>query len=260
MVAQLGGSAAHIGRIGADQYGEFYAGEFDRFAIVWSPVRIAGERTGTVIALIDDDKERTMCVNRGTNASFSAGDIDLNVVRASRWLLIQGHYMTYGQEVVDALQMAARFARSNGTRVMLSLGAETIVTRARDAFMRFLPEVDVVIGNEHESRILSDALSLGAAFNTLRNKCPGVVITLGEKGALAGINGEECLVSGPKVVARDKTGAGDAFAGGFLYGLSAGMPLYTSLFGATRVAAQVVSELGARSALDKDVLRGIFTS
>lgn len=257
-LAQLGGSAVHIGRAGDDRYGKFFMAELDRVKVSWSPQLVIGGTTGTAVNLIDPAGDYTLCVSAATNRDFSPADIDDDLVKQSKWLMVQGHYLAYGEVACGAVFDAIKFAHRIDNKIVLTLGAVPFVERSRQAFHEILPEVDLLIGNEHEAMTLTQTDSTEKAISALKQLVPNFVVTLGSSGVFARWQGEERLTAAIPVIPVDKTGAGDLLAGSFLYGVTNGIDLKSTLEGAVRLSAYCVTQVGARLKLEANRVQELF--
>jgi sugar/nucleoside kinase (ribokinase family) len=256
--SQLGGACHTIGRVGDDVFGRFFIHEAKRHRLSTSPAPITGAMTGSVVALIEPDAERTLCISPGTNVDFGPDDIDRDAVRGSQWTFIQGHLLRYGPRAVEAIELAISEARKNSRQIALSLATPAMIQALRDTFVSYTSKADLVIGNEDEAKALLNCDSREKLFSNLSTVAPKFVVTLGSEGAMAMWDGEQCIVPGLTVSAIDSTGAGDAFAGGLLYGMSQGMRLREAMEGANRLAARVVTQMGARLDLPPAAIQELF--
>jgi len=143
--------------------------------------------------------------------------------------------------------------RDNGGKVAFSLSDSFCVQRHLEEFKEIVAEkVDIVFGNEKEIVELYEISSIDEANLTLLQNAlelsnlSVIVITRHDKGCIVVTHNEVIPVDAEAVKAVDSTGAGDAFAAGFLYGLQQGFSYYEAASIANNVAAQVVRHIGAR--------------
>ncbi len=244
-IAQLGARAAYCGKVGSDEYGRVYVQKLER-AGVRCFVRPSGQLTGSTVILITPDAQRTMNTFLGACQDLSASDIPVDAIKQSRRLYITGYlWDTDGQK--EAALLALRTARENNIPVAFSLSDPFCVNRHRADFQRILTEyVDVVFANREEALSQTGLDTTHGALGKLRQWCDKVVITIGAAGALIAGGADTVYVDPFSVHPKDTTGAGDAFAAGFLYGLSTGASLHQCGRLGNRFASQVIQQIGPR--------------
>jgi len=241
----LGGRTAYCGKVGRDVYGEVYVQKLEE-AGVRSFIQADGNVTGSTIILVTPDAARTMNTFLGACQELTAADVPLDALRASRMLYITGYlWDTAGQQ--EAATLALRTAGSEGIHVAMSLSDPFCVQRHKPAFLDILERyVDFVFANRDEALALTDTETTHDAMRELRKRCDGAAITLGGRGAYV-TRGEEHVYLDPQSVQPvDTTGAGDAFAAGFLYGLTQGRSLYQCGRLGTLFASRVIQQIGPR--------------
>jgi sugar/nucleoside kinase (ribokinase family) len=204
-------------------------------------------RTGVSVILVTPDHERTMCTYLGACREYGPSDIPLGVLDAAGLLYITGYLWD-----TEAQKAAARFAvervRARGGTVCLDVADPFVVTRYREEFLGWIPgRVDVLFANRAELALLTGAKGDdGEVLRAAARFAPTVVMKVGKEGSL-------CLHPGgiertPAVRTRvvDTTGAGDAFAAGYLYAHLQGRSPAEACALANRVAAGVVAIEGCR--------------
>lgn len=243
--SQLGGSAAFIGTIGDDRYGLHYKTEFDELDIdIGNPV-IVNETTSTCVVLITPDAERTMRTCLAVSSHLAGKHIDADRIRNSEWLFIEG-YLFANPSGQEAIREAIRIAKKNGVKVAVTCSEAFIVNVFGEPFHAALSQTDLLFCNETEACAVAKAANAAEAFRKLKDLVPSVVVTAGPQGAYIRHDGLEAHVPAFPCTPRDLTGAGDMFAGSFLYGLSKGIPLDKAGRAACFLAMKVISQLGAR--------------
>ena len=243
--AQFGGKGAFSSLLGNDAYGTFYADEFHELGIHLQASSIPGESTGTCVVMITPDSERTLNTTLAVNQNYGPGHVDEDVIRASEWLYIEGYKLTddAGAEAVDR---AAFYARKHGTYIAVSCSDRFVVDVFGHHLNSILKHTDVVFCNEVEGQALAQEESLDDAHAALRSRFRNVVLTMGDRGSHIAWNGHEVEVPAYPIVPVDATGAGDMFAGAFLYGvIHRHHPEHAGRL-ASYAAAQVVAQYGAR--------------
>jgi sugar/nucleoside kinase (ribokinase family) len=244
-IAQLGGRTAYCGKVGRDVYGQVYAQQLEE-AGVRSFIQSDGNVTGSTIILVTPDAARTMNTFLGACQELTAADVPLDALRASRTLYITGYlWDTEGQQ--EAATLALRTAGGEGLHVAMSLSDPFCVKRHKAAFLDILERyVDFVFANRDEALELTDTDNAHDAMRALRRRCDGAAITLGGRGAYV-TRGEEHVYLDPfPVQPVDTTGAGDAFAAGFLHAHAQGQSLYQCGRLGSYFASRVILQVGPR--------------
>ena len=235
------------GAIGNDPTGDDFAGRMEGEGVTTVLVR-KGTPTGTSVILVTPDGERTMNTYLGACRDFEPADLDLARLADSRMLYLTG-YLWDTDNQRRAAEKAAAFARSRGrgTSIAFDLADPFAVRRFGDLFRAWIPgNVDILFGNREELAILMGSTCDEDCVSEASALAPLVVMKAGEKGCLVGWDGKCELVPGVPVHVVDTTGAGDAFAAGFLSGrLSGHDPLQCARL-ANRVASRIVGVEGCR--------------
>ncbi|HKI97019.1 MAG TPA: adenosine kinase [bacterium] len=249
-IAQLGGRTAYCGKVGRDVHGQVYVEKLEE-AGVNSFVRLDGSVTGSVIILVTPDAARTMNTFLGACQELTAADVPLDALKSSHLLYMTG-YLWDTQNQQEAAALALRTAGAEGIHVTMSLADPFCVHRHQQDFLDIIDRyVDFVFANRDEALALTGTDSTHDAMRELRKICDGAVITLGGRGAYI-TRGEEHVYMDPFAVQPvDTTGAGDAFAAGFLHGLSQGQSLHHCGRLGSYFASRVIQHMGPR--LEGDV-------
>lgn len=252
--SQLGGKAAYSTVLGNDEFGHFYAQEFLDLGIELSAEMLDDFPTGTCFVFITPDSERTMHTSLGATAFFGKHNIDEKVIARSQWIYAEGYKFT-AQSSTEALFYSVELAKKYNTKVALTFSDIFIIENFRENLKKVVVQSDLVFCNENEALCYTGANNVEQAIELLSSECPNVVVTLGSRGAIVKWEGK--IYSIPSYPAKpvDTTGAGDCFAGGFMYGIiTTGNPVIAGHL-ASAVGAKVVSQLGARIAGDLTELR-----
>lgn len=188
-------------------------------------------------------------------AAAVPADLDAEQVARAGVVFLEG-YLWDPEPARQAVLAAARIARQAGGRVALTLSDRFCVERHLDEFRGFVaPWVDVLFANEAEALALSGAADLAQAIEYLRGRCPIAVVTRSAKGSVILSEGQTLEIdAAPAERVIDTTGAGDLYAGGFLFGLSQGRDLATCGRIASIAAAEVIGHVGARPEVPLDRL------
>lgn len=246
--ASLGGKGAYIGKVRKDQLGAIFAHDMKATGIYFgTPALTNGPETGRCMILYTPhDGQRTMNTFLGAAVELTPDDIDDEVIAASEVTYLEG-YLYDPPLAMQAFQKAAKIAHKAGRKVSLSLSDPFCVARHRDDFLELLNHVDILFGNEEEIKSLYQVDDWNKIPAMVKDKCEIVVLTRSEKGSVIFANGETTHVAAePVAKVVDTTGAGDAYAAGFLYGYTQGLPMAECGRIASIAAAEVIAHVGPR--------------
>lgn len=246
--ANLGGAAAYIGKVKDDQLGEIFQHDMRSLGV---DVRLApaadGSPTARCHVLIDGDGQRTMQTYLGACTELLAADVTQNSVGSPAVILLEGYVwdIAEGPQLADA---AIAIAKTNGSKVALSLSDSFCVERHRDAFHAAVQDgVDIVVADEDEVAALLLTSSHEETMNALQDYGNLFAMTRSEKGSVIKW-GQEVFEHPATPVAKivDSTGAGDAYTAGFLYGLTQDAALKDCAELGTYCATRVIQQVGGR--------------
>ena len=179
----------------------------------------------------------------GIAGKISEDDINLNSLKKSEIIFLEGYLWDEGEP-----KKAFDKAIINSKKVAMSLSDLFCVERHKSHFLELVKnKLDIIFANEQEIMSLINAKTFNEVINFSKSLNKIIVITRGEKGAIAISKDEvaECGIKhGLKVV--DLTGAGDLFAGGFLHGHIYNMSLKECLDKGTEMSSKVIQKIGAR--------------
>lgn len=243
---QLGGQAAFIGCVGDDRYGLFYASEMEELGIdIGNPI-IVNESTGTCMCLITPDAERTMRTCLAVASHLAARHVDAERVKKSDWLFIEGYVFANPDTGQGAIKEAISIGKQNGTKVAVTCSDAFIINVFGDALRDALKHTDLLFANETEACALTGATTVEDAFKKLKSQIPSVVVTNGPHGAYVCHDGTDAHVAAFPSEPKDLTGAGDMFAGSFLYGITHGVAPERAARAAAFLSHKVITQIGAR--------------
>jgi sugar/nucleoside kinase (ribokinase family) len=244
--SQLGGAAAFIGCVGDDRYGLFYESEFEELDIdIGNPV-IVNQTTGTCVCLITPDAERTMRTCLAVSSHLAARHVDEERIKNSDWLFIEGYVFANPETGQGAIREAVRLARTHGTKVAVTCSDAFVVDVFGVPFRDALKHTDLLFANESEACALAGAKTAAEAFAKLKGVIPSLVVTNGPHGAYIRHGGTEARVPAFPCEPKDLTGAGDMFAGAFLYGITHDVAPDKAARAACYLARKVITQVGAR--------------
>ncbi len=244
--SQLGGQAAFIGCVGDDRYGLFYTSEFEELGIdIGNPI-IVNEATGTCVCLITPDAERTMRTCLAISSHLAARHVDAERIRKSDWLFIEGYVFANPDTGQKAIKEAIGIAKQNGTKVAVTCSDAFIINVFGDALREAVRQTDLLFCNETEACAITGASTAEDAFNKLKSEIPSVVVTSGPHGAYVKHAGTDTHVPAVLSEPKDLTGAGDMFAGAFLYGITHDVAPEKAARAAAFLCHKVITQVGAR--------------
>jgi sugar/nucleoside kinase (ribokinase family) len=247
-IAQSGGTGIYSGKVCHDTHGEFYCDDMRASGISFD-VPMAAEAslpTGTSVILTTPDAERTMCTHLGISTSLSPGDIDVDRMARSKIVYVEGYLWDAPQpraSCVKTFQEAKRL----GVPAAFTFSDGFLIDRFADDFRGIVRDYcDIVFCNEVESRQFCGSDDLEKCVRELSRLSDLAFVTHSEKGCYVCEKGNISHVAGFPVKAIDTVGAGDAFAGGVLYGLTNGMSPQKAARWGNYFASRVVETLGPR--------------
>ena len=243
-LSQLGNNVGFIGKVNDDDLGSKYEDGLKQENVKYFYSKKKEELpTGSCLILVTPDSERTMCTFLGTAGKINENDVSSDAIKKSEIILLEGYLWDEG-EPKKAFEKAINCAN----KVAMSLSDQFCVDRHKPHFLELVKnKLDITFANEQEIMSLIDAKSFDEVINFSKNLGKIIVLTRGEKGAVA-IKGSEVVECGIKQGLKivDLTGAGDLFAAGFLHGHVNNMSLKDSLDKGTEMSSKVIQQIGAR--------------
>jgi sugar/nucleoside kinase (ribokinase family) len=253
-VAALGGASGFIGKVADDDMGEVFVHDMRASGVELHAVVAGAEEedaevrgTGRALVLVTPDAERTMATHLGVSATLGPRDVPEALVARAEVLYLEV-YLWDRPSAKEAMRRAVQVAHDHDTTVALSLSDSFCVVRhRRDLLDLVANDVDVLFGNEQELIRLFDSPSFARALSAAGETGALVAATCGPKGSVVvGGRGPVEVAPAEAPVIVDRTGAGDMYASGFLYGLTHGRdPVECARLG-SMCAAEVIGHFGAR--------------
>ncbi|KAL8216115.1 hypothetical protein R6Q57_022952 [Mikania cordata] len=245
LAAGFGISCGVIGACGDDEQGALFLKNMNFYGVNISRLRVKDELTGQCVCLVDPLGNRTMRPCIATAAKIQASELKREDFKGSKWLVMR--YSIYNLEVINA---AIKIAKQEGVLISLDLASFEMVRKFREPLLQLLKSgnIDLCFANEDEAAELlsgEQAACPEAALGVLSKYCQWAVVTLGANGCIARHKNEVVRVPAVGLTkAIDATGAGDLFAGGFLYGLVKGMSLEECCIVGSCSGGSVIRSLG----------------
>ena len=243
-LSQLGNEVGFIGKVNDDELGGKYEDGLKQENVKYFYSKKKEDLpTGTCLILVTPDSERTMCTFLGTAGKINENDVSSDAIKQSDLILLEGYLWDEGEP-----KKAFEKAIQSANKVAMSLSDQFCVDRHKPHFLELVKnKLDITFANEQEIMSLIDAKSFDEVINFSKSLGKIIVLTRGEKGAVA-VNGDEIVECGIKEGLKivDLTGAGDLFAAGFLHGHVNKMSLKESLDKGTEMSSKVIQQIGAR--------------
>ena len=243
-LSQLGNKVGFIGKISDDDLGNKYEEGLKKEDVeFFYSKKKEVIPTGTCLILITPDSERTMVTFLGTAGKINENDIDAKAVKNSEILFLEGYLWDEGGP-----KKAFEKAINNSNKVAMSLSDLFCVERHKPHFLDLVKnKLDIIFANEQEIMSLIDVKKFEDVIDFAKKINRLLVITRGDKGAVAINNNEVAECSARKnLKIKDLTGAGDLFAGGFLHGFINNKPIKESLKTGADMSSKVIQIIGAR--------------
>jgi sugar/nucleoside kinase (ribokinase family) len=240
-LAKLGVSTSFVGKIGEDEYGKLYTDDMKNAGIK-TALSTSKSATGTATTLISKDAERTFATFLGAAVELSPEDIFPSIFDGHAFLYIEG-YLVQNHALIEK---AVKVAKECGLKVILDLASFNVVEANLD-FLKMLVKnyIDLLFANEEEAKSFT-GLEPEQASEEIAKEVEIAVVKVGSKGSLIQSEGKTYTVKIDEIESIDSTGAGDAYAAGFIFGLTKNFPLDTCGRLGSLLAAQVIQQLGAR--------------
>ena len=251
-VSYFGGNTYYSCNVANDETGDFYVNDLKAAGV---ETNLGDDReegiTGKCLVMVTPDAERTMNTYLGITADLSSKHLDEEAIKASEYLYIEG-YLVSSESARPAAIEAKRIAEANGVKTAFTFSDPAMVQFFKDGLVEMIGEgVDLLFCNEAEALNYSDTDNIPDAVEQLKKIAKRFVITLGSKGAII-FDGEDQLSVAPhSITAVDSNGAGDMFAGAFLYAITHGYSYQQAGDLASLASAEVVSNFGPRLESEK---------
>ena len=247
-VAQFGGSSYYSCKVANDELGDFYRKDLKSNGVHTNLDHQELETgiTGKCLVMTTEDASRTMNTFLGITTNFSKDEISEDALKDSQYLYIEGYLVT-SESGQEAMKYAKRLAEENGVKTALTFSDPSMVKYFKPQMESVVgASVDLLFCNEEESMLYTDTDNIEDAREALKKVAKRFVITMGENGAVI-FDGDTFVDIEPyNVSAVDTNGAGDMFAGAFLYGITNGRSFADAGKLASLASSKVVTQFGPR--------------
>jgi sugar/nucleoside kinase (ribokinase family) len=243
-LSQLGNKTGFIGKVSDDNFGSKYEEGLKKENVEYFYSKKKEPLpTGTCLILVTPDSERTMCTFLGTAGKINENDVSSDAIKKSEIIFLEGYLWDEGEP-----KKAFDKAINSANKVAMSLSDQFCVDRHKPNFLNLVKnKLDITFANEQEITSLIEAKNFDEVLNFSKQLRKLVIITRGEKGAVA-VNGNEVIENNIQKNLKiiDLTGAGDLFAAGFLHGYINKLSTKECLEKGTEMSSKVIQQIGAR--------------
>ncbi len=245
-LSQMGGKAYYTCKVAADEDGKFYAKDMDDCGVSTNIAPQDQGITGKCLVLVTDDADRTMCTFLGITGELAENEIDLDALKNSEYLYLEGYLVT-SDSARQAAVTARKAAEQAGVKTAISLADPNMVAFFKEGLQAMIGEgVDLLFANEDEATGMTGTETAEQAAQELKKIAKTFAITRGAQGSLV-FDGEKLIEIAPvATTAIDTLGAGDMFAGAFLYALTQGKSYEAAGNLASLASSRMVAKFGPR--------------
>ena len=247
-IAFLKGNSSFIGKINSDEFGKIYKNSLKKINVNFSyTIKNENLSTGASIIFVTPDSERTMCTYLGISSKLSKYDIDENIIRAHKLVLLEGYLWDKGISE-EMFKHVINLAKKNNIEIAMSLSDIFCVSRHRQDFLNLLMnDLNILIGNENEINELMQKTNLSDSIKEIKKINKLIIVTRSKDGSLAIQNQKIINCESIKVKKiLDLTGAGDLFASGFLKEYLDNSNIKKCLRTGSELAGKIIQKIGAR--------------
>lgn len=247
-ISQFGGNSFYSCKVANDETGRFYLTDLKENGVttILNENTAPDGVTGKCMVMVTPDAERTMNTYLGITATFSENELDFEALSNSKWLYIEG-YLVASESGQKAAEVAARKAKELGVKTAFTMSDPNMVKFFRDNISQIIGEgIDLLFCNEVEAMEYAQTDDLLIAREELKKIAKSFVITLGKNGSMIWDGQMFIDIEPHQVEAVDSNGAGDMYAGAFLYGITNGHTFASSGALAAKASSKVVSQFGPR--------------
>ena len=239
-MANMGANAGYMGKICNDELGELFRSDFEKAGVKTHLVYSNESDTGRVMGLVSPDSERTMATYLGAAAEMVPAEFTPDIFDGYEIVYIEG-YLVFNHDLIAACAKAAKAA---GVKIALDLSSFNVVEANLDFLKDLIKDyVDILFANEEEAKSYT-GLEPEEALHDIAKDCEISIVKVGKDGSMIKFGNELTRIGVIPAKAIDTTGAGDAYAAGFFYGLSNGYNMEVCGKIAALVSGKVVEVMG----------------
>ncbi len=246
-LAQFGGNSFYSCKVSNDETGDFYSKDLKSNEVDSNIYEQRGDgTTGKCLVMITPDAERTMNTYLGITETFSESELNEEALKNSEYLYMEGYLVTSPTGRAAAIK-AKTMADTHKIKSALTFSDPNIVKFFKDGLKEMIGSgVDLIFCNEEEAMMWTEATTVEKAAELLKKDCKQYAITLGEKGALLYDGKEQIKTEANVVKAIDTNGAGDMYAGAFLYSITHGHEMEKAGKFSSLASSKIVARFGPR--------------
>ncbi|MCF8224030.1 MAG: adenosine kinase [Bacteroidales bacterium] len=245
-LGKLRAQTGFIGAVGEDTTGNIFRDNM-KSAGVNTYLSTKDDDSGTAVAMVSSDSERTFATHLGAAEKLTADDLDRSVFKEYDYLYLEGYLITN----MKLVETACKYAEAEGLKIAIDLASFNVVEAFKKEFEHIIDNyIDIIFANEQEARVFTGMEPENAA-KELSKKCDIAVVKTGADGSLIHDGNTITPVEAMKVKSIDTTGAGDLYAAGFLYGLVNNADMATCGAIGTVLAGNVIEVMGPKIDTDK---------
>ena len=251
-VSSMGGSSYYSCKVADDELGHFYLDDLKAAGVDCNmDGKHKGGITGKCLVMVTPDAERTMHTFLGVSSELSPYEVSEEAIKNSQYCYLEG-YLTTSETGKAANIQARTIAEENGIKTALTFSDPFVVEHFRDGFTDTIGDgVDLLFCNEAEALSYTQKASVEEAAEVMKTFAKTFAITLGAQGAAIYDGSDMISIAANPVTAVDTNGAGDLFAGAFMYGLTHGMDFAAAGALASKASSIIVSQFGPRLKMEQ---------
>lgn len=254
-LSQFGGSGYYTCKVAQDEDGLLYKDEMDQLGLKTNLDQLPFGTTGKCLVMVTPDAERTMNTFLGITSDLSEEEVIEEELAQAEYVYIEG-YLVSSSAGMSAIKKVKQLATKHGVKIAYTFSDPAMVKFFNDESKKAVGDgVDLLFANEEEARLFTGTNTEEEAFEALKGYAAEFCMTRSEKGAWIWDGNEKIEILGAAAQAVDSTGAGDMFAGAYLYGITNGLSHRDAGILASKAASLVVSKFGPR--LDNEVARSL---
>ena len=251
-VSSMGGSAYYSCKVADDDLGHFYLDDLKTAGVDCNmDGKHKGGITGKCLVMVTPDAERTMHTFLGVSSELSPYEVSEEAIKNASFCYLEG-YLTTSDSGKAANIEARKIAEANNIKTSLTFSDPFVAEHFRDGFTETIGDgIDLLFCNEVEALSYTKKASIDEAIEVIKTFAKTFAITLGANGAAVYDGSNLIKIDAHPVKAVDTNGAGDLFAGAFMYGLTHGMTFEQAGNLASKASSQIVSQFGPRLRIEQ---------
>lgn len=251
-VSSMGGSSYYSCKVADDDLGHFYLNDLQAAKVDCNmDGKHKGGITGKCLVMVTPDAERTMHTFLGVSSELSPYEVNEQAIKEASYCYLEG-YLTTSESGKAANIEARNIAQANNIKTALTFSDPFVVEYFRDGFTQTIGNgIDLLFCNEAEALSYTQKSSIDEAVEVIKTFARTFAVTLGAKGAVVYDGSSLIDIAANPVTAVDSNGAGDLFAGAFMYGLTHGKSYKEAGVLASKASSIIVSQFGPRLKLEQ---------